>query len=71
MIVHMYILLVFRFLGKYLSQFISYLIEEGVVNIDILNEGFDYTKWRKAQERQKVGRRGTKFPYYDSICNSV
>lgn len=43
----------FRFLGKYLSQFISCFIEEGVARVDILNEGFDYTKWKKAQERQK------------------
>ena len=43
-----------RFLGKYLSQYVSVLVEEGEGNVDIVSQGFDYVKWKRTQERNKV-----------------
>ena len=43
-----------RFLGKYLSQYVSVLVEEGEGKVDIVSQGFDYVKWKRTQERNKV-----------------
>ena len=36
-----------------MSRFISCLIDEGVSRMEILNEGFDYDKWKRTLDRQK------------------
>ncbi|XP_065897600.1 uncharacterized protein [Dysidea avara] len=38
----------FRFLGKFISQYISTYIHEGVKRVDIVFDGFDYERWKKS-----------------------
>jgi hypothetical protein len=39
----------FRFLGKYISQYISVLIESGEMKSSLIHEGFDYDRWSKGR----------------------
>ena len=45
------IIFFYRFLGKYMSQYISVLVEEGESRTDIISKGFDYERWVKTQTR--------------------
>ena len=37
-----------RFLGKFISQYISVYTHEGVKRAEIIFDGFDYERWKKS-----------------------
>ncbi|XP_062513876.1 uncharacterized protein LOC134189578 isoform X2 [Corticium candelabrum] len=44
----------FRFLGKHIAQFVSYMVNHGSANNAILLNGFDYDRWKRTQKTEKV-----------------
>ena len=54
------IIFFYRFLGKYMSQYISVLVEEGESRTDIISKGFDYERWVKTQTRTQSSQRRLK-----------
>ncbi|KAL5493303.1 hypothetical protein EMCRGX_G014460 [Ephydatia muelleri] len=40
----------FRFLGKLVSQYVSTYIQDGTRRVQIIEEGFDYERWKKRKQ---------------------
>ena len=42
-----------RFLGKVFAQYINTMIEEGEGKMAIFNDGFDFDRWKRTQDRNR------------------